>query len=259
MPRHLRAGSPLRDHFEPLSAGPGDRKVNAGLYCHTDRMLFGYSAMSLTVQTRLRMTNSQLRSAQMARRGRRPKGEYPEKKRVFASRIREDTWEMLQRAAAKSGRSLSQEFEFRLRRSLDDDEKIESAFGDLKTFGLMELAAQAVKSMCDLRNLKVHWTANLMAFDEALEVINRTLKGFRPHELAATNLVMGPPELGTPALAEVVRKIQAADPTRPLGKVSKRERAMLRLQSELGDLADRPGRLLEAKHRKPKGRKTRSH
>jgi hypothetical protein len=60
----------------------------------------------------------------MARRGRPPKGEYPEKKRVFASRIREDTWEMLQRAAAKSGRSLSQEFEFRLRRSLDDDEKI---------------------------------------------------------------------------------------------------------------------------------------
>ena len=120
----------------------------------------------------------------MARRGRRPKGEYPEKKRVFASRIREDTWEMLQRAAAKSGRSLSQEFEFRLRRSLDDDEKIESAFGDLKTFGLMKLAAQAVKSMCDLNNLKVHWTANVTAFDEALEVITRTLKGFR--QLTAT-------------------------------------------------------------------------
>ena len=50
----------------------------------------------------------------MARRGRPPKGEYPEKKPVFASRIREDTWEMLQRAAAKSGRSLSQEFGFKL-------------------------------------------------------------------------------------------------------------------------------------------------
>jgi hypothetical protein len=188
----------------------------------------------------------------MARRGRPPKGEYPEKKRVFASRIREDTWEMLQRAAAKSGRSLSQEFEFRLRRGLDDDEKIESAFGDLKTFGLMKLAAQAVKSMCDLNNLKVHWTANVTAFDEALEVITRTLKGFRPHVLTATNLVTGPPELGKP-LIETVREIQAADPTRPLGKVSKRERAMLRLQSELGDLVDRPSRLLEAKHRKPKG------
>jgi TraY domain len=188
----------------------------------------------------------------MARLGRRPKGEYPEKKRVFASRIREDTWEMLQRAAAKSGRSLSQEFEFRLRRSLDDDEKIESAFGDLKTFGLMKLAAQAVKSMCDLNNLKVHWTGNVTAFDEALEVITRTLKGFRP-QVTATNLVTGRPELGKAALVEIVREIQAADPTHPLDKVSKRQRAMLRLQSELGDLVDRPGRLLEAKHRKPKG------
>src|SRR6266508_1648675 len=141
----------------------------------------------------------------MARRGRRPKGEYPEKKRVFASRVREDTWEMLQRAAAKSGRSVSQEFEFRLRRGLDEDEKIESTFGDLKTYGLMKLAAQAVKSMCDLKNLKVHWTANVTAFDEALEVITRTLKGFRP--LTATNLETAPPELATPALAETVREI----------------------------------------------------
>ena len=112
-----------------------------------------------------------------------------------------------------------------------------------------------IESMCDLNNLKVHWTADVTAFDEALEVITRTLKGFRPHVLTATNLVTGRPELGKPALVEIVREIQAADPTRPLGKVSKRERAMLRLQSELGDLVDRPGRLLEAKHRKPKGRK----
>jgi hypothetical protein len=192
----------------------------------------------------------------MATRGRRPKGEYPEKRRVFASRIREDTWGMLQRAAAKSGRSFSQEFEFRLRQGLDADEKIESSFGDLKTFGLMKLAAQAVKSMCDLRNLKVHWTQNVREFDDALEVITRTLQAFRPHALTATNGVTGRPELGEPALVEIVREIQAADPTRPLGKVSKRERAMLRLQSELGDLVDRPGGSLETKHRKSKGRKT---
>ncbi len=190
----------------------------------------------------------------MARRGRRPKGEYPEKKRVFASRMREDTWEMLEREAAKSGRSLSQEFEFRLRRSLDDDEKAESWFGDLKTFGLMKLAAQAVKSMSDLKNLKVHWTADVTAFDEGLEVITRTLNCFRPHMLSATNLGTERPELGNPALVEIVREIQAADPTRPLGKVSKRERGMLRLKSELGDLVDRPRHLLQ--HRKPKGRKT---
>jgi hypothetical protein len=190
----------------------------------------------------------------MAKRGRRPKGEYPEKKRVFASRVREDTWEMLQRAAAKSGRSVSQEFEFRLRRGLDEDQKIESTFGDLKTYGLMKLAAQAVKSMCDLKNLKIHWTADVAAFDDALETITRTLRGFRP--LTAPDLVTGSPELGPPALVEIAREIQAADPARALGKVSKHQRAVLRLQSELGDLVERPGRLLEPKHRKPKGKKT---
>jgi hypothetical protein len=178
---------------------------------------------------------------QMAKRGRRPKGEYPEKKRVFASRVREDTWQKLQRAAAKSGRSLSQEFEFRLRRGLDEDEKIETTFGDPKTYGLMKLAAQAIKSMCELRNTKVHWTADVEAFDLAIEVITRTLKGFRPHELRAADLEVRP-ELATPALVEIAREIQAADPARPLSKLTKRERAMLRLQNELGDLVERPSR-----------------
>jgi hypothetical protein len=191
----------------------------------------------------------------MVRRGRRPKGEYPEKKRVFASRIREDTWEMLKREAAKSTRSISQEFEFRLRRSLDSDDTIESAFGDLKTFGLMKLAAQAVKSMSDLKDLKVHWTQDVTSFDEALEVITRTLKAFRPHVLTATNLATERPELSNPALVEIAREIQAADPARPLAKLSKRQRAMLRLKSELGNLVDRPGRALETKYHKPKATK----
>lgn len=191
----------------------------------------------------------------MAKRGRRPKGEYPEKKRVFASRIREDTWEMLQRAAAQSGRSVSQEFEFRLRRGLDEDEKIESTFGDLKTYGLMKLAAQAVKSMCDLKGLKVHWTADVTAFDEALEAIARTLKGFRPHVLTEKDLVVGSPEFGTPTLGQIIREIQTADPARPLGKVSKRERAILRLKNELGDLVDRPDHLPEVTHQKRRDRK----
>jgi hypothetical protein len=191
----------------------------------------------------------------MAKRGRRPKGEYPEKKRVFASRIREDTWEMLQRAAAQSGRSVSQEFEFRLRRGLDEDEKIESTFGDLKTYGLMKLAAQAVKSMCDLKGLKVHWTADVTAFDEALEAIARTLKGFRPHVLTPKDLVVGSPEFGTPTLGQIIREIQTADPARPLGKVSKRERAILRLKNELGDLVDRPDHLPEVTHQKRRARK----
>jgi hypothetical protein len=81
-------------------------------------------------------------------------------------------------------------------------------------------------------------------------------KGFRPHVLTAKDLVVGSPEFGTPTLGQIVREIQTADPARPLGKVSKRERAILRLKNELGDLVDRPGHLPEVTHQKRRGRKT---
>jgi hypothetical protein len=70
------------------------------------------------------------------------------------------------------------------------------AFGDLKTYGLMKLAAQAVKLMRDLKDLKAHWTSDPIAFDEALAAMTRTLRGFRP--MTALDLVAGSPELGAP-------------------------------------------------------------
>ena len=182
----------------------------------------------------------------MATRGRPPKGEYPEKKRVFASRVREDTWAKLQRAAASSGRSVSQEFEHRLRRGLDEDETIESTWGDQKTLSMMRLAAQAVQSLGNVRNAKVHWTADVDLFDAALEAITGTLRVFRPHVLIATGFATGPPELGTPALS-IIREAQAADPTRPLNRSTKRQRAMTRLKEDLGEeLTERAVRFAEA-------------
>lgn len=182
----------------------------------------------------------------MATRGRRPKGEYLEKKRVFASRVREDTWAKLQRAATSSGRSVSQEFEHRLRRGLDEDETIESTWGDQKTLSMMRLAAQAVQSLGNVRNAKVHWTADVDLFDAALEAITGTLRVFRPHVLIATGIATGPPELGTPALG-IIREAQAADPTRPLNRSTKRQRAMARLKEDLGEeLTERAVRFAEA-------------
>lgn len=192
----------------------------------------------------------------MAKRGRRPRGEYPEKKRVFASRIREDTWQMLQQAAATSGRSISQEFEHRLRRALDDDKAIEEAFGDRRTLAVMKMAAMAAANSVVLnpKNSKTHWTSNAEAFDRALNAIVNVLKAFRP--LDAEDLVIGPPQLGAPTL-ELVQQIQATDPARSLNKTSKRQRAMLKLKDELGDLVDRPGRLLKVQKAKTEGKKTR--
>jgi hypothetical protein len=78
------------------------------------------------------------------------------------------------------------------------------------------------------------------------------LKAFRPHELVPKDVEMRL-ESAAPIL-EVVRHIQAADPARPLNKTSKRQRAMLRLRDELGDLVDRPGRLLDLQ--KPKAKRS---
>ena len=55
----------------------------------------------------------------MGKRGRVPKGEYAGKTEVMSFRITPDTKTALRRAAATSGRSLSQEAEHRLRRGLE--------------------------------------------------------------------------------------------------------------------------------------------
>jgi hypothetical protein len=191
----------------------------------------------------------------MAKRGRRPRGEYPEKKRVFASRIREDTWTLLQESAATSGRSISQEFEHRLRRGLDEDKAIENDFGDRRTLALMKMAAMAAVNSARLNPIhsKMHWTSNAEAFDRALNAIVEVLKAFRPHEPKDALMRL---EGAAPTL-EVVRQIRAADPARPLNKTSKRQRAMLRLKDDLGDLVDRPGRLLELQKPRTEGKKKR--
>jgi TraY domain len=62
-------------------------------------------------------------------RGRAPKGEYAGKTQVMSFRLTPDTKAALRRAAARSGRSLSQETEHRLRRGLDEEEAISSLWG----------------------------------------------------------------------------------------------------------------------------------
>lgn len=57
----------------------------------------------------------------MAKRGRKPKGEYHDKVSVFSTRITAQLRADLVDASERNTRSLSQEVEHRLRRSLDGD------------------------------------------------------------------------------------------------------------------------------------------
>jgi hypothetical protein len=96
---------------------------------------------------------------------------------------------------------------------------------------MMRLAAQAILSLGKVRDTEVHWTANVEAFDEAMEAIIGTLGVFRPS--VATSLSTNSPEIGVPALA-ILREAQAADPTGPLNKSTRRQRAMTRFKEDLG-------------------------
>jgi plasmid stability protein len=107
-------------------------------------------------------------------RGRAPKGEYAGKTEVMSFRLTPDTKAALRRAAATSGRSLSQEAEHRLRRGLDEEETISKLWGDVKTSAMLRLAAQVVQSLGTMRDTKVHWTADAKVFDSGIEAIAGT-------------------------------------------------------------------------------------
>jgi hypothetical protein len=173
----------------------------------------------------------------MGKRGRAPKGEYAGKTEVMSFRITPDTKTALRTAAATSGRSLSQEAEHRLRRGLDEEEAISRLWGDVKTSAMLRLAAQVVQSLGTVRDTKVHWTADAELFDAAINAIAETLKLFRP--VQAEGISVCPPEIGAPALG-IVKEAQATDLSRPLGKSSRRQRAMARFKEDLGqELASR--------------------
>jgi hypothetical protein len=83
-------------------------------------------------------------------------------------RIRPDTKADLAKAAASSGRSLSQEAEHRLRRALDDDRAVD----------------HLIASLMAVEKLKSAWASDAGAFDHALEAIVEALKTF--HVTAAS-------------------------------------------------------------------------
>src|SRR2546423_3193307 len=113
-------------------------------------------------------------------KGPAPRGEYVGKSSVFSTRIRPDLRKKLEQAAKKSGRSLSQEIEHRLRRSFDEDEKIADRFGDRKTFLLMELMAKAIQFKGD-DGEPDQWLENPEDFEIAIAAALAVLEAVRPN------------------------------------------------------------------------------
>lgn len=114
-------------------------------------------------------------------KGPKPKGEYTGKSSVFSTRIRPDLRERLESATAESGRSLSQEVEYRLRRSFVEDDKISDGFGDRRTFRLMRLMAEAINLSTDGENKPGAWLENPLDFRIALSAALSVLEAVEPN------------------------------------------------------------------------------
>ena len=124
----------------------------------------------------------------MSERGRRPKGEFRNKLATISTRVTSDTREALEVAAAKSGRSLSQEIEWRLRRSFDEERKIMDNLGGPESYAFLRLIAQSIDMTARqagviatlVRGHPVHWVNDPYVYDQAVKAVHVVLEAFRP-------------------------------------------------------------------------------
>ena len=174
-------------------------------------------------------------------KGPAPRGEYVGKSSVFSTRIRPDLRQKLDQAAKKSGRSLSQEIEHRLRRTFVEDEKISDSFGDRRTFLLMRMMAMAIRFKGDDKR-PGEWLENPDDFEIAIAAALSVLEAVRPP---------GAVDSGNPFLAHGVKmkaagisfdiwnEIKQSNPALPLNQGTRAEHWNAMAKADLGEIADR--------------------
>jgi hypothetical protein len=113
-------------------------------------------------------------------RGRIARGEYVNKSRVLSTRIREDTRKALESAAAKSKRSLSQEIEFRLRRTLADDIDVSNRFGTRQNYAVLRMISCFMDFYSASGAGTVSWLDDPFLFEKTKRSINHALEAVRP-------------------------------------------------------------------------------
>ena len=172
-------------------------------------------------------------------KGPAPKGEYVGKSSVFSTRIRPDLKESLEKAAKKSGRSLSQEVEHRLRRSFVEDDKIADAFGDRRTFRIMRMMADAVTLLREQPWATGHWLDDPRDFEVAVMTMVGLLDAVRPKDIdepyPSRWLVKTDATSVASGLWEAVKRARVGiDP-----RLSRFEQRMSIAKEDLGPVADR--------------------
>ena len=186
------------------------------------------------------------------RRGPAPKGDYADKAATISTRIRQDLRDWLEKAAKKSGRSLSQEIETRLRRTFRDEEDLAKQFGSADAARVFTAIAQTLNMMRNPENPDADWLHDPYAFALAADAINATLYLVRPKEatdpfLIAAGFDVDPWDITT----EVWREIANSDPTLPLNNdLTFKQWFARHLKNTIPEIVERAGeRAVERKER----------
>ncbi|RWM08944.1 hypothetical protein [Mesorhizobium sp.] len=183
----------------------------------------------------------------MAKRGPKPKTQFPGPSVVFSSRMAPELKAELEKAAAARGGTLSDEIQRRLRRTFSDDEKIADNFGDSQTYMMMRTIALAVQwsgvGTAGLGN----WLSDPAWFDNAVKTINRLLEAVRPEGDPRPN-IKGPSPSDIDAVLAYTQdfvssalwlEIQDADPSAPINKGTRYEHKLRLIKDEIGHVAAR--------------------
>ena len=120
-----------------------------------------------------------IKGGKVTRLGRPPKGPYEDKRKTLSTRITSNLRTRLEEAAEETGRSLSQEIEFRLEQSFKDDEAVHEALGGKHVYALMRLLGSAVliiETGTDKR-----WRDDRATHQQVKATIGNLLDGLGPH------------------------------------------------------------------------------
>jgi hypothetical protein len=152
------------------------------------------------------------------RRGPAPKGDYAGKAKTINTRVTPDLRGWLEKAAKKSGRSLSQEIETRLRRTFREEEDLAKEFGSPEAARVFQAIAVILNMVRNPKNPSADWLHDPYAFALAADAIHQTLYLVRPREATnpflahALDIQVNPSGVTN----EVWRDIANSDPTLPL-------------------------------------------
>lgn len=178
------------------------------------------------------------------RRGPAPKGDYADKAATISTRITQELRDRIEAAAKKSGRSLSQEMETRLRRTFREEDELAKQFGSPEAARVFQALAVTLNMIRNPENPEADWLHDPYAFALAADAIHTTLYLVRPKEATDPFLAHGlGVELRPSEVAkEVWRQAADADPSLPVTSgLTFKEWFARKLKNSIPEIAARAG------------------